>query len=689
MSWFHAMLSAGGGDLFSISGFFVKYNNTDYSYITSKAGYSDTGSFLTGGNVIELANLGSTNQGLFIDPVTDRIASRNGSPLEYFTRAGFSAAAAAAAGTLPTVDETITFSGTPGQGVSFDPVNSEYYVQDTGGHKVTRRDLAGNILETIDFTALIAPVCDYNYYDAATGRLYIMKDNAVLYAIEKISGVWTLVLESWYNQNEGGSIDYISDRWYGVAGNDGISTIRSQTPGDGTGDGRNIAEGPFALASQSGVVEGLVVDPKDGTIWYNSDQFTHGGITNGNRLWHTDRNKWYLKYYRNSMDEFSTIWKLGGNSTVGRFGWQELTGAGVNYSLSPVFDFGAFTAQQTAGNWGVLSGTCEMEFRGSASAPDTTPENTVPYHSLVLYDANGSNDGWGTTVPGAWQSTPTTDRYMQCRIRPVEYVPPVVVELPADVATKGKFLFEVDRNDTVQTPEEWYALANTWYDVGAITKGVNRMINLLDIGGPMVQITDPFRPQWLEAGLCVRLTSANQYLAFEDMANWFTQVGTECEINVVMRKPAASSRAVALGLSQSTSNVNDFRLQHTGSGNSPANYLCWEYTDSGGTVNRVGITDTSNGTFRLISWVMGQGSENEIYVNKVKQTLTINAGANTGQGFDLLSALSDMGARINRVQRLSSSVNGNTDIRIYLLSTPLTAQERSDFYDYCVAKGYL
>jgi len=120
--------------------------------------------------------------------------------------------------------------------------------------------------------------------------------------------------------------------------------------------------------------EGMVVDPRDLTIWYNEDTGGHASIVNGNRLLHVDNpNGYYLKYYRlPNMFAWSDC-KLNGNTVSGDFYPDEVL-TGNNWTILPVIDYGAKTAQQTLANWEVGEGeAAELEFRGSGTAPTTSP----------------------------------------------------------------------------------------------------------------------------------------------------------------------------------------------------------------------------------------------------------------------------------------------------------------------------
>lgn len=658
-----------------LSGLVVKYNPSGFTYLTSKAGYSDTGSFVANSNVIGVATLDATNPntGLGYDDNTDSFLHQN----QWFTRDAFYTAAAAAAGTIPTFWQTTSATGS--QGIAVDPIN-DYLWRYQSTTQFTLKNHAGTTIDDINPTpgSSEGSMC---FWDPVEEILYITGSTGEIYGLQKVLGTWTVVFNPWYRNNEGGCLDYVFNKF---VGNTSPLTMREQD----LATGLNIVNHPYPSNAMAAVQEGFIVDIKDGTFWMNSDQEFHGGIVDGNRLWHTDPRGLYLKYYRTpDMDTWTSLWKMNGNVALGRLNGQYIRGN--NYSVGPVIDYGAYTGQQTIGNWTFPreGEDAHLQWRGSGTAPTTTPETDVQYHDLVLYDANGTNDGWGSTSPGAWQDTPTTDRYMQVRAKPLPFVATGDTYTPLVLGSTLHYWYSSKRN----TGNEYYSINNIWYDSEAI-EAWN------DVKSREVQFATvaPQRPVYDVANSFIDFNSASgHFLSCQQTSQFLSEVGTDVEINVVMRKPTAANRAIILTATTSTTNNDQILLQHIGSGGTggPANSLCITYINNSGTVTRHGIVDASSGTFRMITFRFhvdqgGGDFDNEIYIDKVKQTLTNHSGTNDGQSFNLVAGVANT-VRLNRIHQNTSSVNGTTDMRDIVVSGHLTTQQRSDLYDYFVAQGQL
>jgi len=172
-------------------------------------------------------------------------------------------------------------------------------------------------------------------------------------------------------------------------------------------------------ASSPAWCEGIIVDPTDQTIWYNADNSIHNGgtpIADGNAIWHIDP---LHTYNKNLFFPRMIGWdkgKLDTNVAI-RDEFLYLINSGLTgIWLSPVIDFSTYTMQRTLTNYSYVnndSKTITMTFRGSNTTPDTTEDKSF---ALSFWDANGAGDGWGTTVPGAYQSTVPALRYIQMKI---------------------------------------------------------------------------------------------------------------------------------------------------------------------------------------------------------------------------------------------------------------------------------
>lgn len=666
---------------YTVSRLSVKYNLTDFSYLASDARFSDTGSFQTGANVVHIATVAGNNTpaldantGLGYDDNTDRLIIKDARTAEsrFFTRAAYITAAGAAAGTLPVFD--LQVAGDGGQGVTFDPINNHIFEWTTPDN-IRETDTSNNEID--DFSVPGGASISMLFYDPVTRSIYGASDSGnYVYTLRKVSGTWTLVATSWYTSTEGQSLDYIFDKMVTNG-----ARIREQDPVTGL----NVVMYPYPTTTTGSVQEGFWVDIKDGTFWFNSDEWWHGGITNGNRLWHTDPRKLYRKYYRfPDMDTWSDLWKLNSNQAVGRLNGQHLIGG--NFSTGPVMDFGAHTGQQTLANWELGDGEqADLEFRGSASAPTTTPEATRDYHTLVLYDANGTNDGWGATTPGAWQSTPTTDRYMQVRLRPKPYVAPTQITTPLDLGSSLKAWYPCYKNTGI-LENEFFGMYVDVYDSYRVVQMTDVKAALAgQIPNNFTQVTTTQRPVWSTSYVDAR--GGNRNLLITSVADWLTMAGTDVEIHIIFRKPAAANRAIPLSITQSSTNNSRFVFQHLGSAGTVPNLLGYEYVDAAGVSNVVGIVDTSWGTFRVVSYRLGTGG-NKLYVNGVEQTLTVYSGANTGQSLNLITATSN-NVRLGRIQS-STSVQGTTDWLEFGLTGHLSDADRQEYIvDYATAKGLI
>jgi hypothetical protein len=161
----------------------------------------------------------------------------------------------------------------------------------------------------------------------------------------------------------------------------------------------------------SGAAEGLVIDPSDGTLWFNADQHFHGGVPDGNRCWHIDPLQ--------SHDQFVRFpggvrWERGVGVQTQVVG-EELRlagGAAWGEYVTAILDLGA---QPTFADSLVSFGGGEVTraYRGTNTAPTTMPLEhiTRPY-----YDAHQENAGWGATVPGDWLPNIPATRFLQVRM---------------------------------------------------------------------------------------------------------------------------------------------------------------------------------------------------------------------------------------------------------------------------------
>lgn len=646
MSWFGALLPSVVSNQFTLSKLTVKYNATDFAY-PSSFGWSDLGTvrafskMIEGCTICQNTYLAATNfnTGLAYDVSTDNFISKNYGPQanEFFTRAAVKAACALAIGNIPTLNFSSPGSGN--QGIAYDPINSIIfeYLGTAGNTYIRERDLAGNLLDEVDTDLGISYIPGTIWYDYITEIMYFTTGgvtNTNVTGLKKNAGgtLWETVDTKWYITKEGIG---------GINGSFIANMIGSASAGTNTLvrwqdiDGFKVR----LMATPSSFVnyeEGTIIDPRDLTIWYNEDTGGHASVVNGNRLLHVDNpNGYYLKYLRfPNMFPWSDC-KLNGNTVTGDFYPDEVL-TGNNWTTLPVIDYGANTAQQTLANWEVGEDeAAELEFRGSGTAPTTSPLSAKDWHTLAEYDPNGTNDGWGSTTPSAWQSTPTTDRYMQVRVKPIS---PTPLWTPADLGTDLLFW------------SEHQSLDGLYYDPTDSNR-CEVAINYVDPSNNLSNPTAGQKPTWNSAGRYLDMTASSRLYQLSSGTVDMLKALSECEVHAVAQKNAGSSRVIFLGVSQISSDNYQIRLQHLGSGMSPANSLSIHYIDSAGAASIYGITDTLGiSNWRMVTFRLG-GSSNKIYVNNVEQTLSVSSGSNSGQCFDDISA----GMNTGRIARISAS----------------------------------
>lgn len=129
-------------------------------------------------------------------------------------------------------------------------------------------------------------------------------------------------------------------------------------------------------------VEGMLIDPIDGSLCIVADAYLHGLNNNGNGMWVFD----FFKTIKKSLS-FPEMYKLIDNQ-------------------SPIIDFNTFTSTlETA-----VSNVGLIQYRSSNTAPTYPLVTRTNWRDLPFYD------GWGTTVPSGWTNTLPTKRYIQLRV---------------------------------------------------------------------------------------------------------------------------------------------------------------------------------------------------------------------------------------------------------------------------------
>lgn len=602
--------------------FAVKYNATDYgSYITS-APFSDSGTIAASARVISLETIAPNGVGnanaaagcAYIpdDANGDRIViHEEDGPIASFFPANNMVQAA----------RLFTVSGSQ-QGITVDPINQYLFIHDSSSGTITVKDFNGNTITTYTAPTAVSNVQMYFDYNAATPTWYCAVSDTSVVAVQRwtLSGsVVSLAETYWFKTADGICLSNVFDQLINFDNSGGNARIRWQDIDGKTG----IFISDVAL---SFATEGLVEYP-DGTIGNCNPAgfFSHGGVVGGNRWMHSDPKNLYLKYDRApSMTRFS---KFKGGSITGNFAKQVLThNAPI---MSPVYDFGSNTNQQNLSAWEyeVESGaTASLEFRGSSSAPSTTPA-TAYFSNVPTYDANGSNDGWGTTTPGAWQSTPTTDRYMQCRI--------TLLTASTPSTSLQTLIDALGANLKVLIAEHDSGTMYIYNDSTSPTFQIPIAVNQADPTNNFAQTTANQRLSYNSASFYVDDNSNNSNWILDTPSNVTSdQMG---QVTVIQRRESATIRAIPFAVSVLTSTSHRIACRHNASGDTPASEVCIEHWDgSGAVVNRVGIADTGL-VFKRVDY-LSTGSAWEIWFNRVSQTLNVSVGSNNGNWFGDLTA---------------------------------------------------
>ncbi len=660
-----------GGEVPFLPKLAIKYNAVAATYL---GGYS------AGSNVIAVASIvpdtsggfDDANTGLAWDIENDQIIIKElvGFWSIFFDR------------TLTEITRQRAGTGFGTQGVAYDHVTETLIDYQNDGIQEYRK--SDGVVTYSQASVVPSPYtaggCFFNPF---TGILSFTEDNSnYVLNYKKVGGVWVghpsayPGNRTWFKTGEGVGYDFITDK---VISN-GASIQERDFP-----LGLNIKNFVKPTAGTKSVVEGIMGDPKDGTYWFNSDEFYHGAVVGGNRLWHVDPREWYLKYLRfPDMIQYA-LWKLDSTSAVvGTYNGETLKSN--QFNIAPVIDYGANTGQQSLSNYTVYHGTekeaaatvwADLEFRGSATAPTTTATTFPVYLPLSAYDANQSNDGWGSTVPSAWQSTPTTHRYMQFRLKPKAQAPVTPPASPLTILGSACKLWL-----------EPFSTLNM-----SINPDNNQVLNIPN----KARMNDaPFAD--LELGMFEQTTSGLQGVFSTDKINLAVGKYMEMlhmdeissdqqgELIAVFRRTVATSFGIPFAASDPATNNNQIRFLHLRSSDSPANVYDFDIVDNAGTLSRVQSPGDNNVVHKMVAY-NSNGSTYNMYINKVSQTLTMNPGTNDGRWFgDFAHTKITIGALL----RLSGAITGSTDIRLLVYANRvLTTQERSDLYDYIVAKGLI
>jgi hypothetical protein len=667
-SLIHHYYSSSQGVSYTLGNFSIQYNNTDATYITEKAGYADIsagGSLASAANTLRVLTIlpdqvtgnDEANTGLDRNPATDEfICVSNFERKAYiFSRADILTAAAASGGTIPTALRSITIAGS--QGISIDPVNNQLIDSAFGGTNKIYDYTSG--AEVSSFTGVSGATMAYDYRSQI---LYLSNSpSAVIKRRQLIGGTWTDIGDMSIYSEEGIAINFVLNKLTNCTSRNITKSFLSQDT-DGFGVTPN---GRFPTTGMQSFAEGCFVDV-DGTIWFNADEFFHGGVVGGNRLIQVDPHKYYLKYIRIPQMIRYDYFKLSGLSISGDYDGQGLIGSGT--AISPVLDFDAFTYHQGALSRWAAENNFTIEFRSSTSAPSTSPLTPIAC-SVNYYDANGSNDGWGSTTPSGWGSSIPTDRYIQFRLTLAETTEETTI---AD--TLGSDLLDWF---------EMHKVNNMFVDSfseptsGEFTTGI--LLNKMDYTKSLVQATITNRPRWVPASayLDIGAANANKWVTFENVADVISL--DNCELHMVVRRLDTNRNGIYFAAVQSSTNNNQFVIR-TIPGNAGANqnFHGVDFIDNSGAQKLIGFTDAGGQTFRLLSWRF-EGGVVSLYINNVTQALTAVAGTNAGITFSALTGLNtvSMGRRLS-----STALQGFGWHRMFMRTALLDSTKRGAILSY-------
>lgn len=284
---------------------------------------------------------------------------------------------------LPTLryDRDIVLSETmadlSSQGIDYDASNDRYYELGTDGINARNKD--GDLLFVLAFPAT-QPSPGKLYYSSLldlflvtydlTDFIYAWKPNFDNNTLSLFKSISVIGAQEGVTMDERNQVIWVNC----------LEEKRKVTLNGGT-----IFSFPFDLNNTGVHNEGLAFDPTDGTLWFNSDEYFHGGITGGNRLWHIDPEK---KYNKNISipDQIKWEWGQLSNAQIVNNILERIDTNAPGYWISPVFDMNNYSDLQLSEKYSVAP----VKILTSSTAPTSTPYTIFPYD--YYYD-------WGSTVP--------------------------------------------------------------------------------------------------------------------------------------------------------------------------------------------------------------------------------------------------------------------------------------------------
>jgi hypothetical protein len=656
----------------------VRYSSTPYSYMTTSAAWSDTGTITAASKTIAIITIlpdtveaaMNANLGIHITPkgapLSRKILVKEAATFDVlvFDWDTIFKAAIDNGGSLNTPPTPeLRLSSVQGQALTYDSV-SGLIIEWTTANTIRMMNTSGTVIENLPIanSGLVSGTCYYRY---DTGDLFLADDtNVSPRRYRKVNGAWTLQEVPWFVTGEGITYDYPGSMIV-VHGN---QRIRSQ---DANGFNSTMML-PNPILGMNTVAEGLAIDPKLRVSASCADMYWHGSIVGGNRITVQDIYDSFQQILYMPHDiRFSD---MSGGTVTGQYNTEVLSSA--DWVEMPVIDFGSDTGQQNLSNW---FGTqyYDIEFRGSSTSPTTTVTDN-------LYSKPFYKNGWGSTSPDSYSSSPSLFRYVQPRIKPKAYNPPSTWT-PANLSPPAYIWSDMTRRVDAfgQDRMDFYA------DGGDAPVANNFRIHVLanraTPSNKWTQSSGTFRPLWDSVNKYVVgiVSTSNRHFILD---NYQLLTGlSSCDVHVIMRRVTNANNCIFLSVSDSASNNNKLILQWLASSGTIAHGISIDYIDGSGNRSLYGVADTST-TWKLITFRLG-GSQNSILVNKVPMALTVNTGSNTGQCFDDIAAGAN-GARMGRVQA-TTSVNGAQDFKFLLVTPQLSDGDLDNLYNYVTNLGMI
>lgn len=283
------------------------------------------------------------------------------------------------------------------QGLAYDTVEGYIYVYGTikgsaggnGDRTIICIDVFGNKVKP-DWTGMASGEAgDISIYQK---KLYLKPNNVVTCYIYDLAAKSLIDSFTTYTSGEGLAV---SDAGIYICGG---SDIRLYSHAAG-----HAQLNTYPNPSYNGEVEGMFIHPADGRLVKNADTFLHGVQTNGNETSELNISGEYGQNFQSPGMHLWDRWTFEGS--LKPFGF-ELQGTGK--AISPVIDMQSFTDYLINDPVVEVNGrTVTFEYQNSSVAPTGT---------LLTDQTSSVYLNWGNTVPGAWSSTKSANRYQRLRM---------------------------------------------------------------------------------------------------------------------------------------------------------------------------------------------------------------------------------------------------------------------------------